>query len=422
MKRHALASAGALLGGVLLAAAVQAQTAVTVTGAGNAQTFALFETWVADYNAQARGVTATWQAGPREAGELQQQLLRDSLVGAKLPDVVLFTGPLLSTLHERDLVVGLDAMIAADADWTKDIAPAVTAPATIGGSVYGMAYGVSMPVVVFNADLVAQAGGDPRNLPRDWPGILSLAKRIDGIAPNVVGGFMEHDNGLGFSWLTLLESQGGKVMDPANKAFTFQDRHGLAALKLLRGFGEAGQAKADMSRDQARQAFGAGGVGVLGTMSSLISRYEKESAGKFQVVSVPFPVAPGGGKVPVSSVTAAMLTRDAPTQKAAFDLMKFMAGPQGQVTIATTTGYAPANAVAIARSAELKAVLDRRANAHAYLDNLDNLSGWYMVPGDNGLRIANMFTENLQQVATFAATPEAALQTMESEAAAMFKP
>ncbi|WP_159593809.1 extracellular solute-binding protein [Chelativorans xinjiangense] len=414
-------AAAALIGGLALSAPAHAETTITLSGSGNAQNLALYEKLVALYNSQSEGVTVEWIGGPRETSEFQQQLLRDRMVGAELPDVVLFTGPLLQVLRENDMAVPLDAHIAADADWKAQFSPSVTSPGMLGGKTYGLAYGVSMPVVLFNSQLVSQAGGDPEALPRDWPGILDLAKKIDGIAPNIVGGFFEYDNGVGFSWLVLLESFGGAVMDAADENFTFQGSEGLKALQLLRDFANGGQARADMTRDQARQAFGAGGIGVFVSMSSLIPRYEEAAGGKFKVVSVPLPLAEGKGRVPGSAVIGATLARDPEAQQAAFDFMKFMAGPEGQAALAATTGYAPTNSVAMEQSETLKDILAGRGNAHSYLENLDALSGWYIVPGENGLRIADMFIQHLQGVATLKATPEEALASMEEEARALLK-
>jgi multiple sugar transport system substrate-binding protein len=394
---------------------------VTLSGAGNAQNFALYEKLAEDYSAAHPGVTISWAGGVREASELQQQLLRNSIVGATLPDVVFFTGPLLQPLRQAGIVAALDPMIGAETGWDARFSPAVTAPGTIAGGTYGLAIGVSMPVVLFNAALVRQAGGDPADLPRDWPGILDLAHRMDGIAPGTVGGFFEYDNGIGFSWLALLESFGGRVMDASDTRFTFAGPEGLAALSLLRDFGEeAGQAKADMTRDQARAAFGAGTIGVAASMSSLIPRYEEAAAGTFDVVSVPFPVVPGTGRLPVSALIGAVLSQDPAVQAAALGFLEYAAGPEGQLAVATTSGYAPTNLRAIEASPELAAALAGRANAHAYLDNLGVVGGWYVVPGENGLKIADMFLDHLQQVVTLAETPEAALASMQDEASSLF--
>lgn len=401
---------------------VLGQVTVTLSGAGNAQNFALYEKLARDYSAEGHGVTVEWIGGVREASELQQQLLRNSLVGAALPDVVIFTGPLLQTLQQSGLAIPLDPMIAADPSWAGAFSSAVTAPGQVGGATYGLAYGVSMPVVLFNAALVRAAGGDPANLPRDWADILDLARRMDGITPGTVGGFFEYDNGIGFSWLALLESFGGRVMDPSDTDFTFASPEALAALTLLRDFGtEAGQAKADMTRDQARAAFGAGTIGVAASMSSLIPRYEEAAAGTFELVSVPFPVAAGTGRLPVSALIGAMLTKDPAVQQAAFGFLKYIAGPEGQLAVATGTGYAPTNLAAVGASPALAAALDGRVNAHAYLDNLGVVTGWYVVPGENGLKIADMFIEHLQQVVTLVETPEAALAAMQDEATALFE-
>lgn len=397
-----------------------AQTTITVSASGNPQNMTMFETLITEFNAQSQQVEVDWQPGPRETSEFIQQLLRDSLVGSELPDVILFTGPILRTLHDRGLVSPIYDLIATDTEWNAVVTSSMMQPAQVDGETAGVAFGMSMPVVVFNSELVRQVGGDPDNLPTTWDGILELAEQINDLGPEIVGGFLEHDNSMALSWLALLESHGGRIMTADNTSFTFNSPEGLQALEVLRRFGEAGQAASDMTRDQARQAFGAGGIGVLVTMSSLLSRYEREAEDRFQVRAVPYPVVDGTGMLPASSVIGSILTADEVQQRASLEFVRFVADVPGQTILVQQTGYAPSSPIAVESAGELAGLLAQRANAASYLEHQDVISGWYVVPGEQGLRIARVFMDGLQRVVTLEQAPQDALDSMERDAQSIF--
>jgi multiple sugar transport system substrate-binding protein len=380
----------------------------------------VYEKLVGEFSETRAAAPAQFAAGPREEDQLVQQLLRLKLVGGVLPDVVFMGGNRIRTLAEQGLAVPLDAFIEADPDWKQGrVSSAVTAAGRVNGKTYGIAFGFSLPVVLFNSELVRRAGGDPERLPSDWPEIVTLAQRIDRLGNGVVGGFVEYDNGGAFSFLSLLNSHGGRLLTDDERNVAFDDERGLRTLQIYRDFGTAGQARADMTRDQARQAFGAGSIGIFVTMSSVIPRLEETAGERFDVLSMPLPLDADGGRVPAAGPVAVMLTRDPARQREALELMKFACSTRGQMLLAQGSGYAPANEVAIQSSPQLKALLAGRRNAPAYLERLDDATDWYSPPGPNTTRITDAIVLHLQQVVTLKASPETALRAMETEVTSM---
>lgn len=374
----------------------------------------------AAFNEAGKDVRVTITMGPREGDEAVQEILRQALVGQGLPDIVFVDGNLVRLLAERGLAVPLDPFIKADPQWgAQGFTRAVAETGRINGTTYGLAFGLSLPTVLFNSELVRKAGGDPASLPTDWPGILALARRMNGIGENVVGGFIEHDNTGALSFLALLETHGGHFLSEDERSIAFTGPEGERALDVLRGFGEAGQARADMTRDQARQAFGAGNLGVFVTMSSTIPRHEQAAAGRFDVLAVPYPILAENGRLPAAGPIGVMLARDPERQKAAFEVLKFYSGPRGQTILALGSGYAPVNEIAIRDTSMLGDMLAKRRNAHAYLARLDRATTWWAPPGENSVRITNAVRTNLQQVVTLAKSPREVLAIMERETRAL---
>jgi multiple sugar transport system substrate-binding protein len=411
MRKGRVGSALAALGFLTFPAA--AQTPVDVRASSFIRP--VYEQLVAEFNKDSKTASAKFTVTAREEEEALQELLRTTLVGGPMPDVLYISGSFVRLLADRGLAVDLDPMIKADASWSgQGFTEAVAAAGRVGGRTFGLAFGVSMPVVLFNSDLVRKAGGDPAKLPTDWTGILTLAKKMDGLGSSTVGGFLEHDNGGSFSLLFLLESQGGRMMSADEKRLTLKTPQGMKALEVLRGFGEAGQARASMTRDQARQAFGAGTLGAFVTMSSTIPTHETAAANRFEVLAVPFPIA-AEGRVPAAGPIGVMLAKDPARQKAAFEFMKYASGPRGQTILATGSGYAPVNEIAIKDAAMLGDVLAKRKNAHAYIARLNVATSWYAPPGENAIKISRVVKDDLEQVVTLRLSPEQALDAMTRE-------
>lgn len=374
----------------------------------------VYEQVVADYGNAHPEISVRFEAGPRDEEQLVQQLLRSSLIGGPLPDVVMVSGNFVRLLAERELAVPLDAIIAGHPQWRSSVANAVIDAGRFGQSTFGLAFGFSVPVVLFNRELVRRAGMDPEHLPTDWPQILALAKRMDNPAEGIVGGLLEYDGGGAFSFLALLESHGGALLSADERAVAINGVAGLKALQVVQGFGLAGQARADMSRDQARQAFGAGSVGVFVTMSSMLPRLTRAAEGYFEIGMVPFPLQ-ANGRLPTAGPVAVMLTRDPKRQRAVFELMSYLTSMEAQTVLVTESGYAPANSRVIAESPAFRELLDKRSFSATVIGQLDAATRWYAPPGPNAIRIADRITTRMQQVVTFEQQPSSALRQLVDE-------
>lgn len=410
-----LCSMGRLLRGASFAAALSCATAAsaeTLEIASGSDNVRMLQAIGAAFEAADPGTKVTVPPGPRSYDDLAQDLLRRVTVGQALPDL-LVVGSNLRLYAERGLAIPLDPLLAADPD--SEVAratPVVREKGRVGGTVHGAAIGIATPGVRFNSELVAKAGADPGKLPTDWDGILDLAAKIDRLGPPVVGGFFEADNSGSLSLLFLLQSSGGQFMDDGETRLQIDTPEGLAAMKLLKRFGEVGQARAAMTRDQARQAFGAGTIGVFVGTSATLPAAEEAAGGRFKVLTVPLPVKAGSGTIPTSGPVASILTRDPGQQKAALRFIDFALGPTGQRIVAETSGYYPLNERAIDASPELKALLARRPNAPSVLANLRVAGGWYTPPGTQAPRIATIVNEHLLKVVTLKMTPEEAVKSL----------
>lgn len=376
----------------------------------------MFEGFVTAFEAENTDIRIDLDASVRDQSEMIQALLRKALV-KDLPDVSFQGYNFLRVLADRDLAVPLNQFVANDPGWNPEtFTTSITASGTIDETVYGLGVGMSFPIIYYNADLVGQAQGGTTAIPSDWELIVDLARKIDKSDAKVLGASIRSH-----PWVFqgLVESMGGRMMAPGEKEIAFNGDAGMKAFELLRMFGEAGQAKADMSRQQSRQAFVSGNVGMLIDSSSILDKLEKQAAGKFTVGTSRLPVPATDGRLAAAGVASVMLTRDAARQEAAWKFMRFVASPEGQVIVGKNTGYVPANGIAAQRPDLLGDYYAERANMGAAIASLPFATSWYAFPGENAVKIGKTIENYMTEVVTLRQTPEDAMQALTRDVIAL---
>ncbi|CAH1660898.1 extracellular solute-binding protein [Chelatococcus asaccharovorans] len=370
----------------------------------------MFESFARNFEAQNPGVKISLDIPAGDQEDMIQDLLRKSLIG-NVPDVTFQGYNFIRTVVSRQLAQPLDAIIARDQEWVdKSVSPNVTASTVIDGQVYGVGVAYSFLVIYYNADLVKAAIGDAP-FPATWDGLLSLAETIGQKNKDNIGGYIRPD-----SWVlqALVDGAGGTLADPKTNAPRFANEEGRDAFALLRQFGLAGQGNIPMSTDQARQAFAAGKIGFMTDASSILSRVEKETAGKFNLGVARFPIA-GNGKIPAAGIAALMLTKDEERQKVAWQFLKFLTGVDGQIDVVNNTSYVPTNTVAIKDSAALRAALSKQPKMQTAIDTVPSASAWYAFPGANTARIDKEINDTMAAVVTLRQEPVPALKALEAK-------
>lgn len=334
----------------------------------------------------------------RDQGDQFQATLRQGLVN-DLPDVTFQGFAYLEPLKERGITIRLDERLKRDPRVKElGIDGPVTSSGTVNGEVHGLGVGMSFPILYFNADLARRAGANPDDLPRDWDGILALAKKISALGGNTQGGFFQYASSGNWTWIALIESLGGRMMTPDGK-LAFTGPVGMKSLEIVRAFGEAGQARNDVSQDQARSVFGSGVLGVLFDSGSSLATFEKAAAGRFEIRTLPLPIQPNG-RIPAAGITTAMHARDARRQDAAWAFMTYASGPQGQVQVGKHTGYIPANALAIRTPELLGNYYRERSNYGAAIASAPHNAPWFAFPGDNSIKVSYEIRDHLRELVT----------------------
>jgi multiple sugar transport system substrate-binding protein len=340
------------------------------------------------------------------------QTVLKQAVTQQLPDVSVQAINLQRTFVDRKSAVDLSPFIATEKNWAgRGYSPAMMFLGEFGKKQYGMAFAVSTPIVYYNEDLVAKAGGDPNNLPNNWEDIIVLAKKIDALGDDVVGIF--HTWNITGNWLFQADilSSGGHMASPDDKQVMFNGPQGQFAAKLLhRLVSECNMP--NLTLKESRQQFMAGKLGIWTYSTAMLGLADKYIAGRFKWNVAGYPMPGPNPKLPCGGNALLMFAKDKQKQIGAWEFMKFATGPIGATHMVKGTGYMPANTTAATDPNLLGKFYAEHPKHHTSLKQLPNMTQWYAFPGENSLKIIAVIKNHLQSIVDQSVDPEKALNTM----------
>lgn len=399
------------LGGV-----AAAETATIRVSATPSILATMFEELVAAFEAEHPDIDVELEIPAGEQDEQLRDLLRQAVVD-DLPDVAFQGYNHVRTLGDRDIAVALGDFVTNDPEWTSDIyADSVTATGTHNNTVFALGVGVSFPVLYYNADLVRQAQDGDATVPMDWDGIVALARSIGELDDGIVGGFHRYHP---WFFQAHVNSRGGQMMNDAETAISFNGEEGMAGLNVVHAFAEAGQAASAMTREQARQAFVSGTIGLFTDSSGLLAQHIDQIGDRFELGVARWPILADNGGVPASGIAALMLTDEDQQQQAAWEFMKFVAGPRGQEVVVRNSAYVPANSAVVDQSESLNTFFAENPRMRVALETASDAVAWYAFPGENTTRIDEAVYDTMQAVSTLRVEPEEALSGLASNVESM---
>jgi multiple sugar transport system substrate-binding protein len=366
------------------------------------------------YEATYHGESAKLDEVRDYSGALELSL-RESVIGSTR-DIVYHGLSNICLLAARGLAKPLDGLIKNDSEWRNlGISNDALNVTKCNGVVYGMPLGGSVMVVIFNKTLVQKAGGDPNNLPTTWPEILSLARKIDDRSGRI---YYNYDTPGSWSFMSLVLSQGGQILTADGKDIAFDSPQGLKALQILAEIGSIRQS--DMTKSQARQAFGSGALGILVDSSSGLVNYKRAAEGMFDLGVVALPLAENG-KIPISGMAGVIQTERADRKRQAWEYIKYAASPEGQTLVGKLTGFLPFNEIVVSSPEFLGSYYAGNPELLVSVKSMKNAAAWPSFPGPNGLKISTIILDYLQKVLGGVLSPEEALAQMAVKSRALLK-
>ncbi|MDK1378148.1 MULTISPECIES: ABC transporter substrate-binding protein [unclassified Sinorhizobium] len=418
-RRDFLRGTAAIAAGALAAPAL-AQSAPIALRIITSTPKELYDGLCADFAQKRPDIRVTVDTPSPDYDDLTLRVRRASVIG-DVPDVAFQGFNRINLLAQPGPAIPLDPFVNAEGNQASlGYQPSLLDMAKVNGKTFGLPFAISSPTLFFNLDLVEKAGGNPDKLPADWPDIIELGRRIRGLENGVMGlhyAYIGHSGA--WTWMALVMSQGGRIMTPDQKDVGFDSPEGLWSLEMFKQFGQAGQI--EMSLNQSRQAFSSGTMGILGTASSYLRSAEKAAMGEFQIRTANLPLKPNG-KLPVGGNAAMIVTKDPIRQKAAWDFIKYMTGPEAQTKLVNTTGYIPANDIAVRTPEFLGRFYADNPNAMVGVQQLPILTAWPGFPGQNAIKITDLIRDHIQSVVTLRREPKAVLHDMVRDVRALLPP
>ena len=155
---------------IFSSATVAAQTELTVHYAQPELWRVIHEKVAARFEEENPGVKVVFPAPSPNYNEGIQLILRGAITNSN-PDVSYQGLNHMRVIAAREIAVPLTDFVAGEEDWeARGYHQAFMDLGTADGVLYGMAFGVSTPLIYYNGDLVRQAGGSINNLPTTWRG------------------------------------------------------------------------------------------------------------------------------------------------------------------------------------------------------------------------------------------------------------
>jgi multiple sugar transport system substrate-binding protein len=372
-----------------------------------------------DIKIQFRAPAASYDEG-------HQAMLRGAVTN-QLPDVY-YSGyhlltELVQALVKRDQILDVGLLLSKeDPAWVKaNYSDSLLGLAKVDGKQRGLAFNASLPIFYYNEELVRAAGGNPDKMPDTWPELIALAAKIKATGSDVAGiAYNIHDWPDDWFWRSIILQQGGSMLDASETSAGFGGEIGLKALKYLRQLvTDGGQPLIDW--DSSRQQFIAGKIGLFADTPARMRQVTDLIGSKFKLRSCIFPIddkAKGG--LPTGGNAAIITAKDAGKQKAAWEFLKFVSGPEAQKLVVEQSGYMPTNLRASGPEF-LGTFYEQNPNFKTVFLQVDRARPWQGYPGGQSVKIWRTQREIINTVMRGDATPEAALERIVKESNALMK-
>jgi multiple sugar transport system substrate-binding protein len=276
------------------------------------------------------------------------------------------------------------------------------------GTLVGLSYGLSNPVLYYNADLLREVGWDPDKPPQTWEEVIELSKIVKD--KKGVYGLYIQDPPDNWAQYSLVRSNGGNWLETRNGKLTaVVDSPAVIEVYQMMGDMVKEGLALNAKQEEGEQAFGNGRVAMLyttiGRMSGIKekSNFDLRTAKSPTFGNKPRVIAAGGNSLVVFS-------KDEKKKRAAWEFIKFLQSPQSLKLWVEGTGYLPPREGVADDPNGLKPFLESNPLMKAALEQKDSTVQWANFPGENGLQAEQVLIEAREQILSGRSTAEEALK------------
>jgi len=269
----------------------------------------------------------------------------------------------------------------------------------VSGKQIGIPEQVSMPVLVYNADVLAKAGVDPSTL-KTTDGVLAAATKIKIAYPGIQPIDLPTGDEFGQWYLNSLATSKGSSIQNADGTPNVDSSAAQQAARFLAAVGRFGAQSDDPTTTsllrfgvQRQTAMVAASLAAVGPGLKFV---ESQGAKGFKIGVVPFPTLPGGTLRPVSGGNAlTVLSTDSCHQEMARELIASLLAPAVVAASVEAVSYLPVDSAALASLSGYYQRYPQLAQFNALAGSLAKVPQW---PGTRGGEVPQELTDQVIRI------------------------
>ncbi|QJD86156.1 ABC transporter substrate-binding protein [Cohnella herbarum] len=328
----------------------------------------------------------------------------------KLPDVV--TNGLLYTRFASETIhaVPLDTFIKQEKYDTSDFYPSMLNLGKNGhGQQIGFPFGISTPVLYYNADQFRDAGLNPDSPPQTWEELPEIAKKL------TRNGHFGVNMAIDFGWLyqALMETYGGRMMSADGKSVGLDSEASIKAVQTIVDMVTKDKSMPLLQGTQPFESMAKGDIGMLVHTTAGLGMIAPTA--KYDLRTAPFPTYQGKQVVPAGGSNLMIFTIDKAKQEAAWDFIKYLTDAKRSVQISTSTGYMVSR-VSAYEDPDLQKFLEEKPYYKATYGQLETMVPWFNFPGTGGTRVQKIIADQIQAALQGQKSPEEAMKEAAKQA------
>ncbi|GAA3406112.1 ABC transporter substrate-binding protein [Paenibacillus hodogayensis] len=328
----------------------------------------------------------------------------------KMPDVVTmglnYTKFAIETMH----AISLEPFIKKDAYDTSDYFPSMlNLGKTSEGQQIGMPFGISTPVLFYNADQFREAGLNPDAPPKTWDELSEYAKKL------TTNGHYGVSVNIDYAWLfqALLQTLGGSMMAPDGKTVGIDSQAGVKTMKYVSDLINADKSMPLLTNTQGWEAMSKGSISMFVNTSSGLETIRSQA--KYELRTAPFPMHEGKRFVPAGGANLMIFAADKAKQEASWDFIKYLTDTKQAIPYAKSTGYMVSRKSSL-NDPDMAQYLKDKPAAKATYDQVDQMVPWFNFPGTGGSKFAKIISDQVQAAMQNQKTPEQAMKDAAAQA------
>ena len=353
---------------------------------------------------------------------------RAAIQAGKPPGAVIMSANFVREYVINDEVVSFDELIAHDgqspAQFMAGFWPALRLNAMEHGSVYGVPFQNSTPLLYYSVDAFKEVGLDPDHPPvtwRDWVDDLRKLAKRDG-AQNTRWGLMFPGTYDYLGWITsgFAMSNGGEYYNPGYGGEVYYDKPTtVGAVRFIDELVHKWKVMPEGVTDAnaVTTAFFQGRTAMMVLSTGSLSFVRDNMKTPYRVAFLPRALV---NAAPIGGASLILPKGNSPErQAAAWTLIKWLVSPEIAGGWSRFTGYF-APRIEAYDLPEMKAYMSGHPDAKVALDQLVYARGWFSTY--NTVAVRKALEDGVQAVLSGKATPETAMAEAQKQADALMKP